>query len=173
MINQSHSLYALVLRTGLLKFRFLDGKQGIADRIVHIGDDLSGHIMVVGMNALGREIVRRLVAKGQNVLAIDTDPAKLKDIPSRTLLGSVDYLPILEEAGYERAKLIVSALQIEETNDLLAYRSKSVGVPCAIHVVDLSVVDNLLELETDYLMVSKVDGVKAQLRMLKEMRILK
>lgn len=83
------------------------------------------------------------------------------------------YLSVLQEAGYARAKLIISALQIEETNDLLAYRAKSVDVPCAIHVVDLSVVDNLLELETDYLMVSKVDGVKAQLAKLKEMEVLK
>ena len=33
--------------------------------------------------------------------------------------------------------------------------------------------DCLLELEADYLMVSKVDGVKAQLRTLKEMGVLK
>jgi voltage-gated potassium channel Kch len=103
---------------------------------------------------------------------VDTDPAKLEGLPGRALLGSVGYLSVLEEAGYSRAKLIVSALQIEETNDLLAYRAKSVDVPCAIHVVDFSVVDNLLELETDYLMVSKVDGVKAQLVKMKELGVI-
>jgi hypothetical protein len=39
--------------------------------------------------------------------------------------------------------------------------------------VDFSVVDNLLELEAAYLMVSKVDGVKAQLKILREMEVLK
>ena len=34
-------------------------------------------------------------------------------------------------------------------------------------------VDNLLDLDADYLMVAKVDGVKAQLRTLKEMGMLK
>jgi hypothetical protein len=34
-------------------------------------------------------------------------------------------------------------------------------------------VDNLLDLETDYLIVSKVDGVKAQLAKLREMEVLK
>ena len=173
MINQSHGLYAWLLKLGAFRFRFLDGKPEVTDRIVQPGHGLERHVIVVGMNALGRELVKRLVAKGENTLAVDTDPVKLEGLPGRTLLGSVDYLSVLEEAGYEKAKLIVSALQIEETNDLLAYRSKSVGVPCAIHVVDLSVVDNLLELETDYLMVSKVDGVKAQLRTLKEMGVLK
>ena len=173
MINQSHELYAWLLKLGAFRFRFLDGRAEVTDRIVQPGHGLERHVIVVGMNALGRELVKRLVAKGEDVLAVDTDPVKLEGLPGRSLLGSVDYLSVLEEAGYEKAKLIVSALQIEETNDLLAYRSKSVGVPCAIHVVDLSVVDNLLELETDYLMVSKVDGVKAQLRTLKEMGVLK
>jgi Kef-type K+ transport system membrane component KefB len=173
MIIYNHGLYAWLLRLGLLRFRFLDGKPGQGDAIRHAGESLRGHVIVVGMNALGREIVRRLVNKGEDVLAVDTDPVKLEGLPGRTLLGSVGYLSVLEEAGFARAKLIVSALQIEETNDLLAYRAKSVNVPCAIHVVDLSVVENLLELEADYLMVSKVDGMKAQLRTLKEMGVLK
>jgi Kef-type K+ transport system membrane component KefB len=172
MINYSHGLYAWVLKAGLLRWKFLDGKQEIRDQIVHAGDHFEGHVIVVGMNSLGRDLVRRLVEKGEDVLAVDTDPAKLEDLPSKVLLGSVGYLSVLEEAGYSRAKLIVSALQIEETNDLLAYRSKSVDVPCAIHVVDLSVVENLLDLEADYLMVSKVDGVKAQLAKLKEMEVI-
>lgn len=173
LINSSHPIFAWLLKQGAFRFRFLEGKPEVTDRIVHAGHDLQGHVIVVGMNALGREIVGRLAAKGQDVLAVDTDPVKLEGLPGRSLLGSVDYLSVLQEAGYEKAKLIVSALQIEETNDLLAYRGKSVGVPCAIHVVDLSVVDNLLQLEVDYLMVSKVDGVKAQLRALMELNVLK
>ncbi|QTN31572.1 cation:proton antiporter [Akkermansiaceae bacterium] len=173
LILYSHNVYAWALRMGLLRWKFLDGKPEMADRIVHAGEHLDRHVIVVGMNTLGRELVRRLTAKGEDVLAVDTDPLKLEGLPGSSLLGSVGYLSVLEEAGYKRAKLLVSALQIEETNDLLAYRCKSVGVPCAIHVVDLSVVDNLLELEADYLMVSKVDGVKAQLRILKEMGVLK
>ena len=173
MIIYNHPLYAWILKAGWLKWKFLDGKPEITDRIVHAGEHLEGHVIVVGMNTLGRELVRRLVAKGEDVLAVDTDPAKLEGLPGKKLLGSVGYLTVLEEAGYSRAKLIVSALQIEETNDLIAYRAKSVGVPCAIHVVDLSVVENLLELETDYLMVSKVDGVKAQLAKLREMEVLR
>lgn len=172
VITYNHGIFAWVLKAGWLKWKFLDGKPEVADRIVHAGEHLEGHVIVVGMNTLGRSLVRRLVGKGEDVLAVDTDPVKLEGLPGRSLLGSVGYLSVLEEAGYSRAKLIVSALQIEETNDLLAYRAKSVNVPCAIHVVDLSVVDNLLELETDYLMVSKVDGVKAQLHKMRELGVI-
>jgi hypothetical protein len=173
MIIYNHGMYAWALKAGLLRWKFFDGKPEITDRIVHAGQNLQGHIIVVGMNTLGRNLVGRLVDKGEDVLAIDTDPVKLEGLPGRKLLGSVGYLSVLQEAGFSRAKLIVSALQIEEMNDLLAYRAKSVGVPCAIHVVDFSVVDNLLDLETDYLIVSKVDGVKAQLAKLREMEVLR
>lgn len=133
---------------------------------------LSGHVIVVGMNSLGRQIVQMLHQRGETVLAVDTDPHKLVGLPGHTLLGSVEYLTVLQEAGLERAKLLVSALRIEDANDLLAYRCQLAGVPSAIHVVDLSVVDNLLDLGADYLMIPKVDGVKAQLKTLREIGIL-
>ncbi len=173
MIIYNHQLYAWLLRLGWLRFKFLDTKAAGEKAIRHAGGDLKGHVVVVGMNTLGRDLVKRLAAKGEKVVAVDTDPEKLEGLPGRTLLGSVAYLTVLEESGYERAKLLVSALQIEETNDLIAYRCKAAGVPCAIHVVDLSVVDNLLDLEVDYLMISKVDGVKAQLKLLEKMEVLK
>jgi len=168
LIRYNHQIADFLTRIGFLRF-FGRGKNS---EIEMVSTAPSGHVIVVGMNTLGRDIVRRLADKGEDVLAIDTDPRKLRELPGSQLRGSVNYLSVLEEAGYARAKLIVSALQIEETNDLLAYRAKSVDVPCAIHVMDLSMVDNLLELETDYLMVSKVDGVKAQLGKLKEMGVL-
>ena len=173
MIIYSRILYTWFLRFGATRLKFLDGKPGISDQIVHAGEHLDDHIVVVGMNSLGRELVLRLVKRGERVLAVDTDPEKLEGLPGSSLLGSIGYLSVLEEAGYRRAKLLVSALQIEEANDILAYRCKAAGVPCAIHVVDLSVMDNLLDVEADYLMVSKVDGVKAQLGVLREMEVLR
>lgn len=173
MIIYSRPLYAWFLKAGATRLRFLDGKPGVSDQIIHAGEHLDDHIVVVGMNSLGRELVVRLFKKGERVLAVDTDPIKLEGLPGNSLLGSIGYLSVLEEAGYLRAKLLVSALQIEEANDLLAYRCKAAGIPCAIHVVDLSVMDNLLDVEADYLMVSKVDGVKAQLAVLKKMEVIR
>lgn len=125
-----------------------------------------GHVIVVGMNTLGRELVRRLHERGERVVAIDTDPAKLAGLPGESLVGSVDYPSVLHEAGLERARLLVSALKIEEVNDLLAYRAFCHGIPCAINVMDLEAVDHLLEVKTTFLIVPKVDGVKAQNRVL-------
>jgi Kef-type K+ transport system membrane component KefB len=126
------------------------------------------HIIVVGMNTLGREIVARLCARGEEVLALDTDPHKLEGLPCETMLGDVEYFSVLEEAELSHARLLVSALRIEPTNDLLAYRCKQAGVPCSIQVVDLSVTDNLLEMDVKYLMIPKVDGIKLQTHELRE-----
>lgn len=174
MILYNHQLYEWCRRTGLLDWRFLTGsgddekpEQGAHD------ERWSGHVIVVGMNTLGREIVKRLHEKGEKVLAVDTDPRKLAGLPGRQLLGSVEYLSVLQEAGLERARLLVSALRIEETNDLLAYRCQAAGVPSAIQAVDMSVTDSLLDLGVDYLMIPKVDGVKQQLVRLREMEVLK
>ncbi|RME95857.1 MAG: portal protein [Verrucomicrobia bacterium] len=131
-----------------------------------------GHVIVVGMNTLGRAIVRRLHERGVPVVAIDTDPAKLEGLPARCLLGNAEYLSVLEEANLAGARLLVSALQIEPTNDLLAHRAREAGVPAAIHVVDLSVVDNLLLADVRYLIIPKVDGIKLQNRLLQEAGLL-
>ncbi|MFP4069220.1 MAG: cation:proton antiporter [Verrucomicrobiota bacterium] len=125
--------------------------------------DRSGHVIVVGMNALGREIVRQLSLRGERVLAIDTDAGKLLGLGAAdTLIGNVEYQSVVEEIGLREAKLVVSALQIEDTNHLLAYRCRSAKVPCAIHAFDLSVVDDLIELDTDYLLVPAIDGAIEQ-----------
>ncbi len=130
-----------------------------------------GHVLVIGMNTLGRRIAEDLHRRGEAVLAIDTDPRKLAGLSCDILLGNAEYLSVLEEAGLHDAKLLVSALQIEDSNELFAYRAKSFGVPSSILAVDMHSVDGLLELEVDYLMIAKVDGVKMQNRKLAELGI--
>jgi Kef-type K+ transport system membrane component KefB len=128
----------------------------------------AGHVIVVGMNALGREIVRRLHDRGEQVLAIDTDPAKLADLPGDCMLGNVDYRAVRDEAGLPAAKLAVSALQIEATNLLFAYHCRQLGVPCAIHAFDVSLMEELVDVGADYLITPKIDGALAQRRHLLE-----
>lgn len=128
-----------------------------------------GHVIIVGMNTLGRLIAQRLHQRGEQVLAIDTDPRKLAGLPCKTMLGNVEYFSVLEEAGLPHAKLLISALRIEPTNDLLAYRCRCYKIPSSIHVIDLSVTDNLLDMDVSYMMIPKVDGIKLQNEQLKEM----
>ena len=126
------------------------------------------HIIVVGMNALGRELVQQFSLRGERVIAIDTDPKKLEGLgTAATMIGSVEYETVIEELGMRRAKLVVSALQIEDVNHLLAYRCRKLSVPCSIHAFDVSMVDDLMDLETSYLLMPNVDGLVEQREILK------
>lgn len=158
LIIYSDPLYGLFQRLRLLKIFRAKAEPDAEELHSH-----AGHVIVVGMNALGREIVKKLIQRGETVLAIDTDLRKLEGLgPAITLIGNVEYESVVEEIGLRRARLVISALQIEDANHLLAYRCRSAGVPCAIHAFDLSVIDDLLELDTDYMFMPAVDSVRAQ-----------
>ncbi len=169
MILYSDGLYEVSRRWGLLRlFRAgdTDPKGETPPR------ERSGHVIVVGMNALGRAIAHRLHEQGQATLAIDVDPEKLAGLPCETMLGNVEYLSVLDEAGLDRARLLISALQIEDTNHLLAYICRSRNVPCAIHAFDVSVIDDLVDLGVDYLMFPRMEGLKYQRSELEKLGIL-
>ena len=159
LILYSDPLYSTFQKLGVLKF--FKAKQEPDTEEQH---SYEGHVIVVGMNALGREVVKQLSGRGETVLAIDTDPRKLEGLNcAETLIGSVEYESAVEEIGLSRARLVISALQIEDTNHLLAYRCRSVGVPCAIHAFDISVVEDLLDLDTAYMFMPAFDAVREQL----------
>ena len=45
----------------------------------------------------------------------------------------------------------------------MAYRCRSAGIPCAIHAFDISVVEDLLDLDTAYMFMPAFDAVREQL----------
>ena len=155
MILNNHRLYEWLRPTGILRlFGATEGTGGMQEEVRR-----DGHVVVVGMNSLGRNIVRHLHEEGEQVLAVDTDPEKLEGLPCETLLGNVEYRAVLEEAHMESARLLVSALQIEEVNRLLAYRTEEAGVPCAIHAFDPTSIEDLLRLGVEHLIDSQRVGV--------------
>ncbi|MEX1119190.1 MAG: cation:proton antiporter [Terrimicrobiaceae bacterium] len=167
LILYNKPLYEMAKTSGILKiFRASQKEEDEGNA------GLENHIIVVGMNTLGRKLATTLHEQGELVVAVDTDPRKLRRLACKTHLGNVEFRDVLEELGLPRAKLLVSALQIEEANDLLAYRCQVRGIPSAILAIDLSVVDNLLELGVAYLMLPKVDGVKLQNKLLLEKGII-
>jgi voltage-gated potassium channel len=117
-----------------------------------------GHIIVVGMNDLGRKLALELHERGESVLAIDSNPARLTALPCPTMAADIEYEASLEEAGLAHAKLAVSALRMASTNALFAVRSQSLGVPVALHVFDHSVAESLKDLESCYLVQPKLEA---------------
>ena len=170
MILYNRQLYERLKRWGWLRFfGARDEDESATDR----SHGRNGHVIVVGMNALGRELVQRLCQRGERVVAIDTDPGKLVNLPCDTLIGDAEAWSLLEEADFEHARLLVSTLHIEPTNDLLAFRCYEAGVEAAIHAVDLNHIQHLLDMDVAHLMVPKVDGVKRQRKHLREAGVLR
>jgi Kef-type K+ transport system membrane component KefB len=165
MILYSEGLYQMVRRWGLLRpFRAAttDHEQ--------IAPPLSNHIIVIGMNAMGRRLAVQLHEQGETVLAVDTDAYKLRELPCQSLLGNMDYPSVVEEARLAQAKLVISALQIENSNNLLAYRCRAAGVPVAIHAFDKSVTPDLERMGVDYLINPKKSWVKQAVQALSQLR---
>ena len=165
LLIQSESLHARARQRGLLRvFRAPAPMPG-----VQAETRLEGHVVVVGMNALGRKLVTRLAGQGRKVVAVDRDPEKLAGLPCPIVIGDVEQPEVLAEAALARAGLLVSALQIEEANKLLAHRSRRAGVPSAIHAFNPIVEEELEALGVDHLMDSKDEGARrigAELRAL-------
>jgi Kef-type K+ transport system membrane component KefB len=156
MILNNERLYEFFRGRGWL--RLFGAEQEVEP--VETDPELEGHVIVVGLNALGRRIVDALLERGEAVLVIDSDPGKLADLPTRTLLGSVDDPVVLEEARLPRAKLLVSALQIEDVNHMLAYWGREAGVPTSIHALDQELAAELREAGAVHVIRSKSSATK-------------
>lgn len=168
MILYNAPLYRLVKASGVLR---LFGPPSVEEP-PHTSQQPHGHFIVVGINSLGRELVHLLRARGERVLAIDTDPRKLRGLECDVLLGDAGDPNVLAEANVGGARMLVSSLTIEETNDLLAYRCRAAGTPCAVNVMDLSATENLLAMDVCFMLVPKVDGVSAQDAELRKMGVI-
>jgi Kef-type K+ transport system membrane component KefB len=172
MILYNHQLYEWSRRVGLLR-PFRARRRGKSARVgAEARKEHKDHVIVVGMNHMGRRIAEGLSAAGEDVLAVDTDPRKLEGLPCDTLLGNVEYPAVLEEAGLMEAKLLVSALQIEATNNLLTYRGRDAGIPVSIHAFDRSVMASLERLGADHMILSKNVGVRRIAEKLRDMGVL-
>ncbi|MFN2316007.1 MAG: cation:proton antiporter [Gemmatimonadales bacterium] len=171
MILYNEELYNFLSRSALL--RWLAGS-GEAERSeAPEPAPLEGHVVVVGMNAMGRRIVDKLLEQGEVVVAVDTDPRKLEPLPCLTVLGNVDHSSVLDEARFRRARLLVSALQIEETNALLAFRGRSAGVPTSIHAFDQFVLAELEGIGATHLLDSKYAGIRRLIETIRGMGLIR
>lgn len=121
----------------------------------------TGHVVVVGMNALGRALVRGLRERGEAVVAVDNDRDKLAGLGVETVVGDVSQPSVLDQADVTGAKLVVTALRIQDANSLLAHRCLRLGVPVSVNAFDRSVRDELAEIGVDHLMDPKHEAVRA------------
>ena len=81
------------------------------NRISH----LRGHVIVCGHGRVGRSAADHLLADGQQVVVVDTDPERLVGLrPTAVhLVGDVTDDAVLRSAGIEHARALVAALETD------------------------------------------------------------
>lgn len=150
MILWGESLYTFVNNRGWLDIFGAD-----ADKEPEEIEPLEGHIIVVGLESMGRGIAKHLADRGETVLGIELDPTRAGDVDFDVLIGNIDYASLVEEANLSKARLVVSTVRGEDSNSLLAWRCHQLGIPAAIHAFDPAVVRQLKELDVAHLIEAK------------------
>ncbi|MFC4787131.1 potassium channel family protein [Nocardioides sp. MAHUQ-72] len=76
---------------------------------------LRGHVIICGYGRVGRAATDFLTSAGHEVVVVDTDPARLADLPEGVahLVGDVTEDRTLREAGIEHARAVVVALDTD------------------------------------------------------------
>ena len=88
-------------------------------------------IIVVGCGKIGSTIVASLVEEGHDVTVVDIDPTALTEVcdvyDTMTVLGNGADYDTLQEAGADKADLLVAATDSDEQNMLCCFFAKCMG----------------------------------------------
>ncbi len=90
------------------------------------------HVIIVGAGQVGYHLAERLSKQGQDVVVVDSDPAKAEYIADRldvlTVVGNGAAAPVLKEAGVERADLFLAVTSLDEVNIIGCLAADRMGV---------------------------------------------
>jgi len=108
-------------------------------------DRMSGHVIICGWGRVGREVARFLENARCQVVVVDRDTDRLKEIPYASVHGDVTDDETLLSAGIERAATLVAALDADADN---------LTRPHVVDFVDIVMHDGTLEFRLEELSVS-------------------
>ena len=77
---------------------------------------MKGHVIICGWGRVGRSIARAITNAGEDVVVIDRDANRLATSPHPSIQGDVTDDAILQEAGIDRARVLVAALNTDADN---------------------------------------------------------
>jgi voltage-gated potassium channel len=89
--------------------------------------DMRGHTIVCGWGRVGRAVAHDLRAAGRDVVVIDVDPERLRDVDFPTVVGDATLDATLTSAGIERAVALVAALEGDAENLFVTMSSKAIN----------------------------------------------
>jgi len=139
MITFTLSTYAILNSNVLYDWlkpwlRFFE-KKSLRDEYNHDSEKMTDHIVLVGVNRMGRRILDRLKKEKTPVLAVDFDPAvidQLREENIPVLFGDFADPDIREKAQLDRARLLISTLPDMADNLIVIHSVRSFDLPVIV-----------------------------------------
>jgi trk system potassium uptake protein TrkA len=89
-------------------------------------------VIVVGGGEVGFHLAERLSEEAENVVLIDSSPARAEDVGNRldimTVVGNGASLSVLEKAGIRKAKMVLAVTSVDEVNLIVSLAARRLGV---------------------------------------------
>lgn len=88
---------------------------------------MNGHFIVCGAGQTGKHVLEEIIRTRKDVVVIDRDPAKIKLLDEQGVCyvqGDATHNSVLQAAGIERARGIVSALHSDAENLFVVFTTK-------------------------------------------------
>lgn len=123
MITYNNRLYQL-----LESFLGIFEKKSLLEQNFSDMRVLKNHIILAGVNRMGKKILDTLTKRGDQVVAIDFNPDIINNIANENthvLFGDIADGEVLERANIDKARLIVSTVPDIEDNLILIDRAKN------------------------------------------------
>ena len=95
----------------------------------------SGHVLLLGAGSTGMPVLETLVIAGADTVVVDDDPAvlaRLREAGVRTLRGDGADPLVLQRAGADRARVVISTLRRPRENQALLKLAR--GAPVLVRV---------------------------------------
>ena len=79
-------------------------------------NQLKNHTIVCGWGRVGRAVAHDLHMEGHQVVVVDEDPQRVRDLPFPTVVGDATRDDVLRAAGIDRAHSLIAALEGDAAN---------------------------------------------------------
>jgi voltage-gated potassium channel len=135
--GQAFTIVLILVGVGTALYTFTQGLEVVVEG--HIAEVLgrrrmereigrmSGHVIVCGFGRVGRNLAHYVTAAGQDVVVIDNDGdrAAAAEAVGHVVRGDATIDEVLKEAGIERARVLVTALNTDAANLFVTLTARS------------------------------------------------
>lgn len=106
----------------LARYLFFFERKGSGMEEMGEGGNMEDHVVLIGVNRMGKTILEELQRSGQKVLVADFDPDIVKDLQAKniqSIFGDIADLDIQERLQLHKSKLVISTVPDVDDNLLL------------------------------------------------------